>query len=194
MPRKKPVKGLRETHPIEVGGESASVVRQKLRDGLAKLEEANKAKDAESARQRIAEGWPTSVETFLRWVGVGNDRLYTDHVDLKSDISDALAAFKAMSKITEKPTRRTNELRSARERVAYLERIAEGLAKDVLDLATERDKFKRDYAVERSRAILYEAELRKHGIPIPRPETHFDVSPLPAKPSWRGTRGDRLQD
>jgi hypothetical protein len=193
MPEKQPVKRLREPRSVEVGPESASVVRQKLLDGLAKLDDVMKAKDQMATRHLIAEGWPTSVDAFLRWVGVGNDRLYSDHVDLKPRISGTLAEFKALSKTVEKPTRRRNELRIARERAAYLERMTEGLAKDVLDLAAERDTFKRDYAVERSRAIIYEAELRKHGIPIPRPEVNFDVSPLPAKSSWAANRGDRLQ-
>jgi len=194
MPRKNLPKKLpkpRVVGAIELPGSP----RSKLREGLAKVIQANEGGDPDAVRQLVAEGWPTSVDKFLRWVSVGNDQLYVKHADLKDDVVHAVGQFKKLSSTTKRPTRRTSELQAANKRVAYLDRMVQGLTKDLLELSMERDTLRMAHAFQRARADLYEAELMHRGIPLPQPEVGLRV--VTGAVSFSKTNGrprDRLKN
>jgi hypothetical protein len=144
----------------------------KISLGIEKLNAVQEPREA--ARLISEEGWPTSVDGFLRWARIGNDTLYKTRPDQIPDVKSAVTKFQKLAQSKPKAPRREIELASLRQRVHDLEFLLQRLTQDLLNVSSDRDDLRMDHAYEfaradreQHRADIYAACLRQSGIAVP---------------------------
>lgn len=126
--------------------------RSKIEKGIARVQEIKTPSQAHAA---VSDGFPTSVTGFIKWVGIGRDRLYNTHSDLLSAVEGCVDSVRELSSAHAKnkkkkdpsaPDHEEENIRVMQEKIRELEGIIEILSIDVLSLGRDYDELRNNYA------------------------------------------------
>lgn len=162
----------RAPKPPKVAEKQRLATRSKIEKGIALLDEIT---TPSQASQAVSDGFPTSVTSFIKWIGIGRSRLYETHSDLRPSVEVCVGSVKKLLLSYKNKKGRKNITNVAKEKdntynmsekIRELEALIEILSADILCLGRDYDELKANYfhAVARYEEVSGSTLPRRVGV------------------------------